>query len=526
MPFARLHTIGLLVLLALTLMLQAAPTPATLSPNARQLFADSMRTADASFDPTTHLLHRPRDPHFNDGGRYMVRESSWYALGLLLRNHLGDTALANTILTTVLDNQYTDPSAQWYGSFKRSPEEPAPTAAHHVHYADYDPNWRHFIGTTFQLILIHFPDRLTPALRDRLYQAIDRAIAGEANEHRLTPAYSNIALMYGALWDFAATHNHNAAQQTASAQWNEAVYKLFSTHKAFNEYNSPTYYGVDLYGLALLRAHGSTPHLRQLGASMEATLWTDIADFYSPTLRNIAGPYDRSYGMDMESYIAVTGVWLRTVLPAATAPLPNPITLDTAHLGDLWFAPHFVLLSTQIPAAALQKFRHPSPPHLITRTLPPPNSQTVTAERTATAWISSKVLYGAETNPNRDISGENNQTSQFHPATLQWRTPSGTIGWVRLLHTSSIEAIADATGLSLHTPQNQLQFLIHAQGLDPAKLTQTAWPLPGLPLTTTTDAQSFKVAPASDPDTYTLTYTHVTNLSIQPTPKNLTKPTP
>ena len=502
-----------------TIMLHAAPTR---SPNARQLFADSMRIADASFDPTAHLLHRPHDPHFNDGGSYMVRESSWYALGLLLRNHPGDTALANTILTTVLDNQYTDPAAQWFGSFKRSPEEPAPTPAHHLHYTDYDPNWRHFIGTTFQLILIHFPDRLAPALRDHLYQAIDRAIAGEANEHRLTPAYSNIALIYGALWDFAATHNHDATQQTAAAQWNDAVYKLFSTRNAFNEYNSPTYYGVDLYGLALLRAHASTPHLRQLASTMEATLWTDIADFYSPTLRNIAGPYDRSYGMDMESYVAVTGVWLRTVLPASTAPLPNPITLDTAHLGDLWFAPHFVLLGTRIPAPALQKFRHPSPPHLITRTLPqpntPPNSQTINAERTATAWISSQVLYGAETNPNPDVSGENNQTSQFHPATIQWRTPSGTIGWVRLLHTSPIQATADATGITLHTPQNKLQFLIHAQGLDPDTLTQTNWPLPGQPLTATTDAQSFQVAPApdpkTDPDTYTLTYTQVTNLRL------------
>ena len=44
--------------------------------------------------------------------------------------------------------------------------------------------------------------------------------------------------------------------------------------------------------------------MRSMGADMEASLWNDIADFYQPSLRNISGPYDRSYGMDMESYVA------------------------------------------------------------------------------------------------------------------------------------------------------------------------------------------------------------------------------
>ena len=52
---------------------------------------------------------------------------------------------------------------------------------------------------------------------------------------------------------------------------------------------------------------------------MEATLWRDLADFYQPELRNISGPYDRAYGMDMESYVSVVGVWMRTAL-AAKAP--------------------------------------------------------------------------------------------------------------------------------------------------------------------------------------------------------------
>jgi hypothetical protein len=96
--------------------------------------------------------------------------------------------------------------------------------------------------------------------------------------------------MYGALWDFAATHNGRADWKQSSAAWNESVYSLFLQHNAFFEYNSPTYYGVDLYGLALWRDYGSTARMRQIGSEMEATLWRDIADFYQPTLSTSPAP--------------------------------------------------------------------------------------------------------------------------------------------------------------------------------------------------------------------------------------------
>ena len=101
-----------------------------------------------------------------------------------------------------------------------------------------------------------------------------------------------------------------------STEWTEAVYKLYKQYGAFFEYNSPTYCGVDIYGLALWRSYGSTPRIRSIGSEMEAGLWRDIATLYQPELRNISGPYDRAYGMDMESYVSVDGVWMRTVLDA------------------------------------------------------------------------------------------------------------------------------------------------------------------------------------------------------------------
>jgi hypothetical protein len=78
--------------------------------------------------------------------------------------------------------------------------------------------------------------------------------------------------MYGFLWDFAAVHDQKAAWKEQSAQWTESVYRLFKENNSFFEYNSPTYYGVDLYCLALWRDYGSSERIRSMGGEMEGTL--------------------------------------------------------------------------------------------------------------------------------------------------------------------------------------------------------------------------------------------------------------
>ena len=438
-----------------------------LSTSSRQLYTTSMRLSAESFDGAAHLIVRPTRSHSNESGSFMVRESSWYAFGLLARDHPGDRALAATILETVLKQQYRTPGKKWYGTFKRTPEEPEP-APGTIAFTGYDPNWRHFIGTTFQMILIEYPDRISPSLVEQLYASIDLAITGEQQDGRLKETYSNIALMYGALWDFAATHNGNAEWKRGSAAWNEEVNRLFRLHNTFFEFNSPTYYGVDLYGLALWREYGSTERMRSMGAGMESALWNDIADFYQPKLRNIAGPYDRSYGMDMESYVSVTGVWLRSALSAKEAPLPSPLTLTTDHMADVWFAPQIVILGARIPPAAIKKFQSFAGPHLVRRV--------IDEERVATAWIGERAMWGGEaTSLTKDAGG----ATQFHPVAVQWRTPSGKIGWIQLTRSPKLNATADRGGVTIET-RGDVSFVMQAGIIASAEVTGTEWKLPGM----------------------------------------------
>lgn len=486
-------------------------TPSKLNPNARELFTAAMRSMDAAWDPSSHLVRTPSGPLDHDGRRakYMIRETSCYALGLLIRDGKGDRQRAAEGLEAVLKEQFLDQSTAWYGTFRRTPEEPDPSGANTTMWRNYDPNWREFIGTTFQMILIEYPDRISRDLASRMYGAIDRAIVGEMKQGRLLPTYSNIALMYGALWDFAATHANSADWKKQSALWITTVGKYFHQNNSFNEYNSPTYYGVDIYGLALWRSYGSTSDIRDLGTNIESTLWSDIADFYHPGLRNIAGPYDRSYGMDMETYVAFTGVWMRTLLPANKAPLPIP-TPRTDHLPDLWFAPQVVILGANPPAEALAKIRTWAGEHEVKRQ--------ITEDRRATAWIGDKVILGGEfTNLTKDAPNP----TQYHPATVQWRTPAKSIGWFYVLEAPKLDAIVDKTEMRIVADGN-VTFRLKAAGAKREDITANKWTLPGLTVTIQADQKDFSIKDATyyqPNDSFEITYTAMRQMTITVAPQ-------
>ena len=333
-----------------------------------------------------------------------------------------------------------------------------------------------------------------------MYAAVDRSIEGEIHEGRLLPTYTNIALMYGFLWDFAAAHDQRTDWQKQSADWNDKVYRIFKQYNALSEYNSPTYCGVDLYGLALWRDYGSTGHMRAIGSEMEAALWRELANYYQPSLRNISGPYDRAYGMDMESYVSVVGVWMRTALDAAHAPLPT-LKGTTDHLPDLSFAPHMAILGTQIPPDALARMKTFAGEHLVRKQ--------IDNQRVASAWIGKDVVFGGETTSRTRDSGT---TTQFHPATAQWRTPSGEIGWIQLVQSPMVDAAADAHGLTISTA-GTVRWRIHAKGLVQKYVDKTGWDLPGLHVAVTSDAKRFSMERSSD--TLDLVYSGMNEMRLE-----------
>lgn len=434
---ARLGLVGLfLILSASAWAAQPATSPTfTVTPRGRELLSASLVFCEKNWDDRAAMVTSPGgvDPSPDDPRQHRVRETVWYALGLVLRNEPGDLVRAGRAIDAVLAQQFNAPGQRWDGTFRRGVEESDPPAKGAKMWEHYDPNWRQFVGTTLALILIRGGDRLPADLVARMERAIARAVEGELADKRLKPGYTNIALMHGFLWSWAGQRLGKADWVTNGEAWCQAVHQLWATHRAFDEYNSPTYYGVDLYGLALWREFGPTDKIRTLGAEMEAGLWRDIGDYYHAGLKNVCGPFDRSYGMDMRRYVALTGVWIGLVVPAELTPLPDP-TKPMAHGHDFFCVPTYVALNLQVPAEAAASFRRFQGARQLNRPISGP--------RVATAWIGENLMLGGEITGN--TRGANKATSQFHPATMHWRAPGDDVGWMRLFASPNCDAKAEA----------------------------------------------------------------------------------
>ncbi len=446
-----------------------------------EMLLASLRYSDGFWDERAGLL---RSPLPEENRRHRTRESTWYALGLFLRNQPGDEPRAVRILENVLAHQLDAPGWRWDGTFRRFLDEPVPGPGGEL-WKDFDPNWRHFIGTTFALILTEFEARLPAGLPARLEQAIRRAVEGELTQGRDEPYHTNIKLMHGFLWSWAGARFNRPDWVAGGERWAEEVAAAFAAHETFEEYNSPTYYGVDFYSLALMRRHGATERLRTLGAALEAGLWRDVGRFYHAGLKNLAGPYDRAYGMDMRQYVSLTGVWMGLVLPADQTPLPDP-SGPMGHAHDFLCTPTYVALGAQVPPDVLENFRAFKGERRLRRP--------ITATRTATAWLAANVMIGGEIT-GRTL-GATPGKGQFHPATIHWRAPGDDVGWVRLYASPPADAEAGKESLLVTAAvPGDFTFRISVPGLVAGQLGRDRWTLPGLVLLIESDAKAFAVTP-------------------------------
>jgi len=469
-----------------------------LSPNARDLTAASLEWSDTHWDADHALLAFTYGRRRGDERKVLiVRNSIWYALGLFLRNQEADVENACRTVHAVLDNQFHEPGTPYHGTFYRWVGEPHPPADA-VMWKDYDPNWRQFIGLALAMILDEYRDRLPESLAERIDRAIQEAVSGEP-EGRCPPSYTNIALMKAGLMVWAGHRYDNPEWVEKGEAFGQAVHELFKAHNTFAEYNSPTYYGVNFYALGFWRNYAPSQNLREMGAHMEAELWRDVARYYHAGLKNIAGPYTRSYGMDMTNYSALVGLYIWLAVGRDLAPFPEDGSGGIS--TEFCYGPAFGLLDVDMPEDALPHFKTFSGERLVECAI------STTPKRTATAWIGETLLLGAESTALAGLPADifTKLSDQFHPATMHWKTPSGEIGWMRLRHMGPVDARAAQNHLTVSgaildeleaahpDAHRSFTFQFSASDIDPDKLTCNRWELPGLVVDVETDLKDATV---------------------------------
>jgi len=295
------------------------------------------RIHERLWDPSCHLERMA--PGVTPGvdlsglGLHSVRES---ALGAYLDLQLGVTDRAIATLRAVLDHQYEAPDRPWDGTFRVTAEQADPPGAQAVEWLHYDPNWRQFLGTVLMVTVLDHGDRLPDDLSGLITAAVVRCALGES-EGRIPEWYTNPNLLHA--WVSAHAGVLVGSPDLVVAGLRRAARTVTRLEQLgdVDEYNSPTYDGVDLIAAALWIVHPPAPEFVGWGRLLLDRLCGRLSLLVDPELGTVCGPHARAYGLSMERYVSLLGLWLHCA--GLEGAVPAVLDPSTDHVHDLYFAP-------------------------------------------------------------------------------------------------------------------------------------------------------------------------------------------
>lgn len=371
-----------------------------------------------------------------------TRASAWYAAGLLARNEADDAEQAVRIVQNIIGAQFKNESQQWFGDYQVYPEEPTVGTKQYpaLIYNSWDPNWRGFVGTTFVLMLEEFPELIPQDVQDYMLESLFNTTIGDSyrvggvDTDNLYPAYSNPSIMRAFVSGWVGRRANDSNMTTAGEDYAQEIIDLFTRDNTLSEFNSGTYAGVSLFALTLWAKYMPEDSLMgQYGADMIKHTWTSLGELYNANLKNVAGPWDRSYGFDMNKYLSILALQMWTIVGKENAPI-NAKPWVMGHKNDFSISPLIAIVApfhnTLVPnetVSALTTF--PGTHSVNTSAFSPPYD---TYPRNISAWLSPNLTIGAESFAENVIGGPAKNPSSFNPAVVQWKRSDGSVGWLSL----------------------------------------------------------------------------------------------
>ncbi|KAJ7717780.1 hypothetical protein B0H16DRAFT_1798778 [Mycena metata] len=432
-----------------------------LSETQRQVFDYVLDALDENFSP----------PFLFNSPRY----SAWYAVGLLARNGKGDVATASEILKDVISFQFTDPTTNWYGTFKDVPNAPDPGDVYPPRlYTSYDTNIGLFVCTSFIIIMEEFQHMLEPSLVTLIKKSMYNAIVGDGYRvggfngdgysaggfigDNLYPIYSNPWYMRVMAATYVGKMMGDTNMSYWGDQWAAEAVANFNLYGTLAEFNCGTYTGVTLYALSLWGYMPKNSTIVKHAKDIIAKTWTSIGMFYNPTLHTLGGPWDRTYGYDMRAYYGILGGQIAGIIGGiedGNAPLPRPI-VGSEHFGDAAANVLTPLIAKfndpYVPAAALAQLKGLSTSHAYSAQAVSPPWDNPTVPRNYTSWTAPGLSIGAIASDEKVIGGAATNQAAYVPASIIWSTGSQTV-WFNMYPTSgTISAAASHTGLTIAYP--------------------------------------------------------------------------
>jgi hypothetical protein len=285
-------------------------------------------------------------------GLHSIRES---ALGAYADLGRGNHDRAIPTLRAVLRHQYLAPGRPWDGTFRVTAEQADPPGDDAVEWLHYDPNWRQFLGAILLVTLLDHGRHLPPDAADGIRDAVRRCAVGEP-EDRIPEWYTNPNLLHA--WVAAHAGRLGADPELVDRGVGRArrTMERLQASGDVDEYNSPTYDGVDLIAAALWVAHPPAPEFVGWGHELLDRLSTRLSVLVDPDMGTVCGPYSRAYGLGLDRYVSLLGLWLH--LAGVAGVVPRTIDVDTDHVHDLYFLPLIERLAELVaPPWALRSVR-------------------------------------------------------------------------------------------------------------------------------------------------------------------------
>lgn len=97
---------------------------------------------------------------------------------------------------------------------------------------------------------------------------------------------------------------------SAGEEYAGEILELFNKGNVLSEFNSGTYTGISLFGLILWSKYLPRDSIMtKNGPRMIHYTWETITQLWHADMKNMAGPWDRAYGFDMNRYFSLMGAW-------------------------------------------------------------------------------------------------------------------------------------------------------------------------------------------------------------------------
>lgn len=300
-------------------------------------------------------------------------------------------------------------------------------------YNSWDPNWRGFVGTAFIIMLEEFPNLISSNLTSYMLESLfnntvgDSYRVGGVDNDNLYPSYSNPSIMRAFVAGWTGRRLNEANMTQSGENYATAIIELFDRANTLSEFNSGTYAGVSMFALTLWAKYMPQDSVMgQNGPSMLKHTWESISSLYHAGLKNVAGPWDRTYGYDMNKYLSILSLHIWAYLGQDVAPISSrPVAMS--HSSDFAISPMIAVLSPfanslidSIPSnvtSALSTF--PGEHTVATSAFSPPYDL---YPRNISAWLSDGISIGGEQFNETVIGGPSIAQSSFNPGVIQWQT--------------------------------------------------------------------------------------------------------